>query len=88
MDRALRGRMAERPAFAVASAGNPAFAVASAGNPAFAVASAGNPAFAIASARKPRWTEPLTITGGVQNLCGLYRVLGVSGKGAVGGLSR
>jgi len=65
--RALRGRMVERPAFAMASAGNPASAV--------------------ASARKPRWTEPLTITGGVQNLCGLYRVLGLSGRGAVGGVA-
>ena len=49
--------------------------------PAFAVASAGNPASAVASARKPRWTEPLTITGGLQNLWGLYRVWGCSAKG-------
>jgi hypothetical protein len=55
--RALRGRMAERPASAVASA------------------------------REPRWTEPLTITVGVQNLWGLYRVWGLSGKRAVGGVS-
>ena len=38
-------------------------------------------------AERPRWTEPLTITVGVQNLWDLYRVLGLSGKRAVGGLA-
>jgi hypothetical protein len=45
------------------------------------------PTSAVASARKPRWTEPLAITVGVHSLWALYRAWGLSGKGAVGGLS-